>query len=378
MTCPRRSTRPAETVVAARGVSFAYSDGAARARRASISRSAAARSSRSRGRTAPGRRRSPRSPPACSSRTRARSSGAAGPAYLSQDPGRYLVRETVLDEVALAVGGDRRRVRGRRSTRSGSAWAAERHPRDLSSGERERLGLAAVAVAEPDLLVLDEPTRGIDPDRKAELAAWLEAYAAAGRAVLVATHDRELPGPPARRAQCCNNASASSEGARCAPRARRPLASLALRSARRRAWAALDPPAAALAALLAALAVVAARLRLARGRDGVSRPRPDARRHARRARRRRARPLRAGPERPAGDGDRRRRRRRARPAARLRGRRARRARLELLPRPGPAHAVADARVGRLRPARRAAAPLLRGPARRSRRSASCSASPSAR
>ena len=56
------------------------------------------------------------------------------------------------------------------STASGSAWAADRHPRDLSSGERERLALASVAVAEPDLLILDEPTRGLDPERKASSA----------------------------------------------------------------------------------------------------------------------------------------------------------------------------------------------------------------
>jgi energy-coupling factor transport system ATP-binding protein len=116
--------------------------------------------------------------------------GRAG--YLSQDPGRYLVRESVLDEVALGVGDDRARA-VRALERVGLAWAAERHPRDLSSGERERLGLAAVAVAEPDLLVLDEPTRGIDPDRKAEIGEWLAEYAAAGRGVLVATHDRTFP-----------------------------------------------------------------------------------------------------------------------------------------------------------------------------------------
>jgi energy-coupling factor transport system ATP-binding protein len=116
--------------------------------------------------------------------------GRAG--YLSQDPGRYLVRDRVLDEVALGVGGDQTRALGALE-RVGLAWAAERHPRDLSSGERERLGLAAVAVAEPDLLVLDEPTRGIDPDRKAEIAEWLAEYAAAGRGVLVATHDRTFP-----------------------------------------------------------------------------------------------------------------------------------------------------------------------------------------
>jgi energy-coupling factor transporter ATP-binding protein EcfA2 len=119
-----------------------------------------------------------------------RRSGRAG--YLSQDPGRYVVRERVLDEVALAVGGDAGRARAALDL-VGLSWAAKRHPRDLSSGERERLALAAVAVAEPDLLVLDEPTRGVDPERKAAIGAWLERYASAGRGVLVATHDAGFP-----------------------------------------------------------------------------------------------------------------------------------------------------------------------------------------
>jgi energy-coupling factor transport system ATP-binding protein len=112
--------------------------------------------------------------------------------YLSQDPGRYLVCERVVDEAALAVGGDLGRARAALAA-VGLEWAGDRHPRDLSSGERERLGLAAVVVGEPDLLVLDEPTRGIDPDRKTEIAEWLFAYARAGRGVLVATHDRGFP-----------------------------------------------------------------------------------------------------------------------------------------------------------------------------------------
>jgi energy-coupling factor transporter ATP-binding protein EcfA2 len=116
-------------------------------------------------------------------------SSSAG--YLSQDPGRYLVRERALDEVALAVG-DRERAR-KALELVGLGALADRHPRDLSSGQRERLGLAAVAVAEPDLLVLDEPTRGIDPERKRAIADWLFAYAANGRAALVATHDRTFP-----------------------------------------------------------------------------------------------------------------------------------------------------------------------------------------
>jgi energy-coupling factor transport system ATP-binding protein len=112
--------------------------------------------------------------------------------YLSQDPGRYLVCEHALAEAALAVGGDLARALTALQ-RVGLAWAADRHPRDLSSGERERLGLAAVAVSEPELLVLDEPTRGIDPERKTELSEWLFAYAEQGRGVLVVTHDRGFP-----------------------------------------------------------------------------------------------------------------------------------------------------------------------------------------
>jgi energy-coupling factor transporter ATP-binding protein EcfA2 len=112
--------------------------------------------------------------------------------YLSQDPGRYLVKERVLDEVALGVGGDASRARVALDE-FGLEWAVDRHPRDLSSGERERLGLAATAVSHPDLLVLDEPTRGVDPDRKAAIGEWLLARAAAGTAIVVATHDRTLP-----------------------------------------------------------------------------------------------------------------------------------------------------------------------------------------
>jgi energy-coupling factor transport system ATP-binding protein len=112
--------------------------------------------------------------------------------YLSQDPGRYVVKETALDEVALGVAGERGAAL-EALARAGLGWAAHRHPRDLSSGERERLGVAAVTVSRPDVLVLDEPTRGVDPPRKAELAAWLAEEAARGAAILVATHDDSFP-----------------------------------------------------------------------------------------------------------------------------------------------------------------------------------------
>ena len=108
-------------------------------------------------------------------------------AYLSQDPGRYLTREQADEEVALGIGGDLPRA-GRWLAALGLEGLEQRHPRDLSSGERERLALAAVLAVEPDLLVLDEPTRGVDPERKAELAELLRA-GASERATLVITHD---------------------------------------------------------------------------------------------------------------------------------------------------------------------------------------------
>jgi len=111
--------------------------------------------------------------------------GRAG--YLSQDPGRYVVCERAEDEVALGIDGDLPAAR-RWLGELGLAGRERRHPRDLSSGERERLGLAAVLAIEPDLVVLDEPTRGVDPDRKRELAELLRVHVPE-RATLLLTHD---------------------------------------------------------------------------------------------------------------------------------------------------------------------------------------------
>jgi energy-coupling factor transporter ATP-binding protein EcfA2 len=66
------------------------------------------------------------------------------------------------------------------------------HPRDLSEGQRLALALAVVLVARPRVLLLDEPTRGLDYPAKAALAAVLRSLAYDGRAVMVATHDVEF------------------------------------------------------------------------------------------------------------------------------------------------------------------------------------------
>ncbi|MER6469526.1 ABC transporter ATP-binding protein [Streptomyces collinus] len=73
------------------------------------------------------------------------------------------------------------------------------HPRDLSEGQRLALALAVVLAARPPLLLLDEPTRGLDYAAKARLVAVLRGLAAEGHAIVLATHDVELAAEIAHR-----------------------------------------------------------------------------------------------------------------------------------------------------------------------------------
>ncbi|WEO97698.1 ATP-binding cassette domain-containing protein [Streptomyces sp. FXJ1.172] len=73
------------------------------------------------------------------------------------------------------------------------------HPRDLSEGQCLALALAVVLTARPPLLLLDEPTRGLDYAAKARLATVLRGLAAEGHAIVLATHDVELAAEIAHR-----------------------------------------------------------------------------------------------------------------------------------------------------------------------------------
>ncbi len=133
-------------------------------------------------------------------------------AYLPQNPGALLHLPTVRAEVELTL---RRsaQLHVSRSWRSRQAAApdpaalppadamlaafglttlAERYPRDLSSGERQRAALAATLAGEPALVLLDEPTRGMDRAARRSLADAVKLLTERGSAVVVATHDTEL------------------------------------------------------------------------------------------------------------------------------------------------------------------------------------------
>jgi energy-coupling factor transport system ATP-binding protein len=124
---------------------------------------------------------------------------AAG--LVPQEPGDLLYADTVAaecrdaDDDTAARPGACREIFGRLAP----GVADDTHPRDLSEGQRLALALAVVLTARPPLLLLDEPTRGLDYTAKRRLVAVLRELAVEGHAVVLATHDVELVAEVATR-----------------------------------------------------------------------------------------------------------------------------------------------------------------------------------
>nr|WP_238345028.1 ATP-binding cassette domain-containing protein [Actinopolymorpha cephalotaxi] len=118
-----------------------------------------------------------------------------------QDPGSLLYAETVAQECGQAdrdfdapAGSCARLLE-----RLAPGVPPNRHPRDLSEGQRLCLALAVVLTGQPPLLLLDEPTRGLDYTAKARLTRIVRDLADAGHGVVFATHDVELVAEVATR-----------------------------------------------------------------------------------------------------------------------------------------------------------------------------------
>ena len=120
--------------------------------------------------------------------------GAASAALLPQNPKALLVAETVhgeLMEWASTCGYDEATAR-ERATQLGLAGLEARHPYDLSGGQRQLLALAKLLLIGPELLLLDEPTKGLDLASRRIIARALRDHAQAGGTVIMATHDLDF------------------------------------------------------------------------------------------------------------------------------------------------------------------------------------------
>lgn len=120
--------------------------------------------------------------------------GAASAALLPQNPKALLVAETVRDELmewASTCGYDEGAAQ-ERAAQLGLDGLDGRHPYDLSGGQRQLLALAKLLLIGPELLLLDEPTKGLDLVSRRIIARTLRDHAKAGGTVIMATHDLDF------------------------------------------------------------------------------------------------------------------------------------------------------------------------------------------
>ncbi|MDQ3984935.1 MAG: ATP-binding cassette domain-containing protein [Actinomycetota bacterium] len=114
-------------------------------------------------------------------------------ALCPQSPETVLFRDTVSEEVETTL-----RAAGRDQGATGLLAdlgiqeLSARHPRDLSSGQRLLVAVAAIAATGAPVLLLDEPTRGLDPEAKARLIDYLAVRSQRNEATVLVTHDVEL------------------------------------------------------------------------------------------------------------------------------------------------------------------------------------------
>lgn len=117
--------------------------------------------------------------------------------YVFQNPNDHLFADTVEEEIAFSL--KNRGLEPGRVTPSVEQIMGRfklgqyrnTYPRNLSGGEKQRLALASVLVNEPRIVVLDEPTRGMDFVLKKELTGFLDEYRRRGHTVIMVTHDVE-------------------------------------------------------------------------------------------------------------------------------------------------------------------------------------------
>lgn len=125
-----------------------------------------------------------------------------------QQPSDLFLTDRVADECRMS---DRLRSVPQGTTRALLALLSPavedvQHPRDLSEGQRLGLALAIALAGNPEVLLLDEPTRGLDSEGKARLVELLTTAARDGRTIVLATHDVELA------AEIADNVVVLSEG----------------------------------------------------------------------------------------------------------------------------------------------------------------------
>ncbi len=115
--------------------------------------------------------------------------------YVAQNPLAYFTRDTVEDQLNERV--DALGIQNGEQKEKIIRWfqlepMLEKHPFDISGGQQQKLVLALVLMADPTLVLLDEPTKGLDPVAKRDLARWLHRIREEGKTIFMVSHDIEF------------------------------------------------------------------------------------------------------------------------------------------------------------------------------------------
>lgn len=117
-------------------------------------------------------------------------------ALLPQDPQTLFVKNTVIEDLLSVLDDaprDRRKALALEKARLCELMELlERHPYDLSGGEQQRAALCKVLLREPEVLLLDEPTKGLDAEFKRVFARMIRRLCARGVCVIMVSHDAEF------------------------------------------------------------------------------------------------------------------------------------------------------------------------------------------
>ncbi len=138
-------------------------------------------------------------------------------ALVPQEPVSLFTRQTAGQELEeMLEEGHRPEERKAVLEKTARKWGLEdlldAHPYDLSGGEQQRLALAKVMLTRPEILLLDEPTKGMDPAVKAEFVRMLKELKTEGVTILVVTHDVDFCGEAADRCGMLFDGVVLSEG----------------------------------------------------------------------------------------------------------------------------------------------------------------------
>lgn len=118
-------------------------------------------------------------------------------ALLPQNPQTLFVKKTLLEDIEEGIDVKMSREEKEKTARKAAQKVhlqnlLSRHPYDLSGGEQQRAALAKVLLTKPDILLLDEPTKGLDCCFKKELAEIIKELNSQGVTVIAVSHDIEF------------------------------------------------------------------------------------------------------------------------------------------------------------------------------------------